>query len=122
MDSLKSKQSKHRRKCAGRRVLFYKWGLVSICILAFLVAVQVGLSLVSIFDRRDLHEAERIIREQSIHSRKMLDARAKIHIIISKSGLRREDFSGEEKQIISDLWDEAEFNLVEPNPFKEQKK
>lgn len=57
------------------------------------------------------------IRTEQQMSRKMLDARAKIQITLINTGKRRNAFTEDEMKILKENWSEAEYSLVESNPF-----
>ena len=102
----------NNKRFLNRRVVRY---LLTICVvLLSLNTLLNALHFISISDRRDL-------RRQAELSRKMLDARARIQITLINTGLRRDAFTKSEKQKIGELWSSAEYDLVQPNPFTEDK-
>jgi hypothetical protein len=130
MDSLTKAtlDSRHRKRCFDTRKFFYKWGLIGICALCVLFTVNLGLNVWIIFDRDGLYkdqailrEAQRIIDEKSVNNRKMLDARARIQTTFMLKGIRAGIYSEEEKRVLEEEWDAAEYSRIAPNPFKEEK-
>lgn len=57
---------------------------------------------------------------RAYYNRQMLNARGEIQIMLIKTGLRRDAFTEEEKQFISDRWEAAEYDFVTPNPFEKE--
>jgi hypothetical protein len=83
-----------------RRILF-------VVILILLCEIGNGmLHAYSIYDRRRIHG------EQTMN-RTMLDARARIQIVLIKTGTRRAAFTEAERTVICENWDAAEYAYVE---------
>jgi hypothetical protein len=70
----------------------------------------------SVTDRKQLHKEFEILQQKAEFNRAMLDARARIQIANTKANWHK--LSAEEKRFIQEQWDVAEYNLIQPFPFK----
>lgn len=106
------------RKLVERQVI--RRIIYILLVMLFFICVSGVMDTISLIDRARLHRDADLLEASAIANRVMLDARARIQIALVMTGARRGAFTEEEKQIISENWEAAQYHFVEPNPFVNQ--
>lgn len=86
---------------------------IALCIIAICELIGAAFDIYSYNNQRNLRDIQEEFHQAQKANREMLDARARIQIIILKAKFRNHSFTFEEQKGICDNWDKSQYQMAD---------